>query len=432
MNGIRYLSSKASRFVPKSGVYPKGYVVGGIHCGVKKNGKSLDLAMLKNEFGKEAVAAGVFTKNKFKAAPVQISTKILQEKNGLGINSIIVNSGNANAVTGTQGMKDAQTMVDESDKVLGNSPDSTLVMSTGVIGNNLPIEKIVAGIPELATNHLGSSHQHWLNCAEAICTTDTFPKLVSKQFEIDGTTYTLAGLAKGAGMICPNMATLLGFFVTDAPVSVSALQHILKYSTDRSFNSISVDGDMSTNDTIVAIANGAAGGKLIDVDSGKSFEKLQNAITDFAQQLAQLVVRDGEGATKFITITIKDAKSYEDAKSIASTIANSSLFKTAMYGKDANWGRILCAIGYSDVSQPDSVIPNKTNVSFIPTDGSSELKLLVNGEPEIVDEERASEILQLEDLEIVIDLGTGGGELTQFWTCDLSHEYITINGDYRS
>lgn len=427
---VRNASTKAARFVPTSGTYPKGYLVGGMHCGVKKDGKSFDLAMLNNTFNKEAVAAGVFTKNKFKAAPVQISSKILKEKLGLGINSIIVNSGNANAVTGTQGMLDAQSMVDTTDKTLSNDSDSTLVMSTGVIGNNLPIDKILNGIPTLASN-LGSSHQHWIDCATAICTTDTFPKLVSKQFELNGTTYTLAGLAKGAGMICPNMATLLGFFVTDAPVSATALKQILTYATDRSFNSISVDGDMSTNDTIVAIANGAAGGKQIE-DSGPEFEKLQSAITDFAKQLAQLVVRDGEGATKFITLTIKDAKSYDDAKTIASSIANSSLFKTAMYGKDANWGRILCAIGYSNVSDPDSIIPSKTNVSFIPTDGSSELKLLVNGEPEKVDEDRASEILQAEDLEIVVDLGTGGGELTQFWTCDLTHEYVTINGDYRS
>ena len=257
---------------------------------------------------------------------------------------------------------------------------------------------------------------------------------MTKQFQIDGNTYTLAGLAKGAGMICPNMATLLGFFATDAPVTAAALQQILRHATDRSFNSISVDGDMSTNDTIVAIANGAAGGELIDKTSSSAvaFATLQAEITDFAQQLAQLVVRDGEGATKFITIKVKDALSYKDAKIVASSIANSSLFKTAMYGKDANWGRILCAIGYSDVTTDRSINPAKTNVSFIPSDGTETLKLLVDGEPEKVDEERASQILEMEDLEIEIDLGTGGGQETSFWTCDLSHEYVTINGDYRS
>lgn len=431
---IRLLSDKVGRFVPTNGTYPKGFSVGGIHCGVKKDEKSLDLAIVKNDHGKSAVASAVFTTNKFKAAPVQVSSKILQEKKGLEINSLVINSGNANAVTGSQGIKDAQNMVTVTDSVLENPSNSTLVMSTGVIGNKLPIDKILTGIPHLARENLGSTHEHWLNCATAICTTDTFPKLVSKQFELNGKTYALAGLAKGAGMICPNMATLLGFFVTDAPVSSAALQQILKYATERSFNSISVDGDMSTNDTIVALANGAAGGEMIDctAESGESFIKLQHEITSFAQQLAQLVVRDGEGATKFITINVKNALSYHDAKSIASSIANSSLFKTAMFGNDANWGRILCAIGYSQVSGADSINPLKTSVSFIPSDGSSVLKLLVNGEPEVVDEERASEILSAEDLQVEIDLGTGGGQECNFWTCDLSHEYITINGDYRS
>lgn len=431
---IRFLSDKAARFVPKSGVYPKGYAVGGIHCGVKKDGKSLDLAILQNTFNKEASTAGVFTQNKFKAAPVQVSMRILKQKSGSGINSFVINSGNANAVTGSKGMKDAEEMVTVTDSVLENPKDSTLVMSTGVIGNNLPIDNILTGIPKLSLNHLGNTHQHWIDCATAICTTDTFPKLVTKQFNLGNDTYTLAGLCKGAGMICPNMATLLGFFVTDAPVSPNALQQILRYAVDRSFNSITVDGDMSTNDTIVAMANGAAGGELIDntSSSAERFSALQTEIVDFAQQLAQLVVRDGEGATKFITLKVNDALSYKDAKSIASSIANSSLFKTAMYGKDANWGRILCAIGYADVSTDQSVIPNKTSVKFVPVDGSEPLKLLVNGEPEKVDEDRASEILQDEDLVIEVDLGTGGGQSASFWTCDLSHEYVTINGDYRS
>lgn len=431
---VRLYSDKAARFVPTSGVYPKGYSVGGIHCGIKKNG-NLDLALLKNEYGKGAVASAVFTTNKFKAAPVQLSSKIVKEKEGKNINSIIINSGNANAVTGTKGLNDAQSMVSATDKCLGNEENSTLVMSTGVIGNLLPIEKILTGIEEITKDeNLGNSHEDWLKCANAICTTDTFPKLVTKNFEIDGITYTLAGLAKGAGMISPNMATLLGFFVTDAPVSNTALKLILQYAVDRSFNCITVDGDMSTNDTIVAIANGAAGGELIDQTSSSStsYSILRAEITDFAQQLSQLVVRDGEGATKFIHLKVKDALSFKDAKSIASSIANSALFKTAMYGSDANWGRILCAVGYADVATADSVLPEKTSVSFIPSDGSEPLPLLVNGEPETVDEERASQILSVEDLCIEIDLGTGGNQEASFWTCDLSHDYVTINGDYRS
>lgn len=432
---VRHYSSKADRFVPKTGVYPKGYVVGGIHSGVKKDGKSLDLGILHNESGNAAVASGVFTTNKFKAAPVQVSSRILKEKDGQGINSVVVNSGNANAVTGTKGIKHAEEMVTVTDTALKNNELSSLVMSTGVIGNLLPIEKILPGINELVNdNHLGNSHDHWVNCAKAICTTDTFPKLVSKQFDINGTTYTLAGLAKGAGMICPNMATLLGAFVTDAPVSSSALRQILQYSVNRSFNCISVDGDMSTNDTIIGLANGAAGGELIDdtAECAESYSILRHEITEFAQQLAQLVVRDGEGATKFIELNVKNALSYDDAKSVASSIANSALFKTAMFGKDANWGRILCAIGYSDSSTPHSIIPNKTSVSFIPPDNSEPLRCLVNGEPEQVDEERASQILDYEEIKLEIDLGTDGGIDLSYWTCDLSHEYVTINGDYRS
>lgn len=418
--------------MPKLGSYPKGFIVGGIHSGVKKNVGSLDLAMLHNVSGNESVASAVFTTNKFKAAPVQISSKIIKEKNG-HISSLVINSGNANAVTGTQGLKDAQDMVRVTDAVLENKEDSTLVMSTGVIGQNLPIDNILQGIPKLALSNLGSSHEHWIACAEAICTTDTFPKLVSKQFDINGITYSMAGLAKGAGMICPNMATLLGFFATDAPVSLNALNQIVKYAVDRSFNSISVDGDMSTNDTIVAIANGAAGGDLIDAstESAEEFSILRAEVTDFAQQLAKLVVRDGEGATKFIAIKVKDALSYREAKEVASSIANSSLFKTAMFGNDANWGRILCAVGYANVGS-NSINPTKTSVSFVPKDGSKSLPLLVNGEPEMVDEARASEILKEEDLEVHVSLGTGGGQEATFWTCDLTHEYVTINADYRS
>lgn len=424
--------SKAERFVAKLGLYPKGFAVGGIHCGVKKNPNSLDLAILHNVSGNEGVASAVFTTNRFKAAPVQVSSELIKRKNGR-IDSIVINSGNANAVTGTQGIKDAQDMVRVTDAVLENEEDSTLVMSTGVIGQNLPIDNILQGVPKLALSNLGSSHEHWLACAKAICTTDTFPKLVSKQFELQGKTYSLAGLAKGAGMICPNMATLLGFFATDAPVSANALNQIVKYAVERSFNSISVDGDMSTNDTIAAIANGAAGGNLIDAsaETAEEFSILRSEVTEFAQQLAKLVVRDGEGATKFITIKVTDALSYREAKEIASSIANSSLFKTAMFGNDANWGRILCAVGYSKVG-PNAINPTRTSVLFIPQDGSKELPLLINGEPENVDEERASQILKQEDLEVHVSLGTGGGQEASFWTCDLTHEYVTINADYRS
>lgn len=419
-----------SRFVPTSGVYPKGFKVGGYYSGVKKDSSALDLAAIVSEV--PASASAVFTTNVFKAAPVQVSKKVLDETHGNGIRAIIINSGCANAVTGDGGMKDAKTMVETVDKSLDISPpqnvlSNTLVMSTGVIGQRLQMDKITKGIPELLKNHLGSNHESWLAGARAICTTDTFPKMVSKEFSIGPNTYRIAGLAKGAGMIHPNMATLLGFFVTDAPVEPAALKSILKYAADRSFNSISVDGDTSTNDTVAALANGAAGGELIK-EGSESYNVIRDEITSFAISLAQLVVRDGEGATKFVTIKVEDAASFEDAKKVAQSIATSPLVKTALYGKDANWGRILCATGYAGVP----VEPSKTNVSFITNDGSPELKLLVNGEPENVDEERASLILQDEDVNITVSLGTGGGHSTEFWTCDFSHEYVTINGDYRS
>lgn len=421
------LSNKYTKYVPNSGFYPKGYKVGAISTGVKKN-QQLDLSIIKSDT--PASAAAVFTTNKFKAAPVQLSKKILDQKQNANINSIIINSGCANAVTGVEGYKDAELIVNKVDQVIDSSSNSpsTICMSTGVIGQRLSMDKILPNIPRLINESLGEDHEAWLTCAKGIMTTDTFPKLVSKKITVNGQQYAIAGLSKGAGMICPNMATLLGFFVTDAPITPTALQSILTHAVDRSFNCISVDGDMSTNDTIAALANGAAGGPQIDESTPESYNLIRDEITEFARQLSQLVVRDGEGATKFVTIEIKDAKSYNDAHKVAKTISNSPLVKTALYGKDANWGRILCAIGYSDVP----VNTEKTNVSFIPTDGSAELKLLVNGEPQQIDEVRASEILQMEDLEISVELGTGGGADCSFWTCDLSHEYVTINGDYRS
>lgn len=412
-----------SRFVPASGSYPKGFEVGALSSGVKKN-NTLDLALLKSNV--PASAAAVFTTNKFKAAPVLVSQKVIETSSGDGIQAIIINSGCANAVTGEGGLQDAMKMTQLVENEFKLPENSTLVMSTGVIGQRLKMHKIEEGVHHLP-KVVGSEHDHWITCAKGIMTTDTFPKLVSKSFQISGKTYSLAGLAKGAGMICPNMATLLGFFVTDAPVTSSALSKILTHSVDRSFNCISVDGDMSTNDTIAAMANGSGGGDVID-EKSPNFSTLQEEITGFAQQLAQLVVRDGEGATKFIEVQVDDALSYSDAKTVARSISNSSLFKTAMFGQDANWGRILCATGYAGVE----VNPAKTNVSFVPTDKSAELKLLVNGEPENVNEERASEILQAEDLVVRVSLGTGGGHSARFWTCDLTHDYVTINGDYRS
>lgn len=252
-------------------------------------------------------------------------------------------------------------------------------------------------------------------------------------------------MTKGAGMIHPNMATLLGVLCTDAPVDASAMKPLLLHAVSRSFNSISIDGDTSTNDTIAFLANGAAGGQTVTAPSATTktasadYAALQKVLTSFAQSLSQLVVRDGEGATKFVTVRVQNSPCYDSARRIASTIARSPLVKTALYGRDANWGRILCAVGYADGVSEGTVVPERTSVSFKPVDGSPILQLLVNGEPELVDEERASAILQDEDLEIIVDLGGGekgeqglGGEEAVYWFCDFSHEYVTINGDYRT
>lgn len=232
-------------------------------------------------------------------------------------------------------------------------------------------------------------------------------------------------------MIHPNMATLLGIICTDAPISPAPLQTMLTHAIDRSFNSISIDGDTSTNDTVALLANGAAGGSEITSSDGEAYSAMQEVLQDFAADLAKLVVRDGEGATKFVTLRVQGAATREEGKRVASSIARSPLVKTALYGKDANWGRILCATGYTEGAD-DSIVPEETSVSFVPTDGSPELKLLVKGEPQNVDEARAAQILEHEDLEIRVRLSEKGGEDVVFWTCDFSHEYVTINGDYRT
>ncbi|KAL6928609.1 hypothetical protein ACO0SA_001937 [Hanseniaspora valbyensis] len=422
---------KYALYVPKTGTFPKKFEVGSLATGVKKNG-NLDLGIIVNT-NKDAksTASAVFTTNRFKAAPVLKSKQVLESNNFKDVNAIVVNSGCANSMTGEVGMADAEKMCELVNKKL-NLKDQTLVMSTGVIGQKLQMDKISKGISDIK---FGSSYKDWLNMAKSICTTDTFPKLISSQFKLKSTgeLYTLTGIAKGAGMICPNMATLLGYIVTDLSISSNGIKKILSFAGERSFNCISVDGDMSTNDTICMLANGAANNKTIDIDSS-DFEDVAANVTSFAQQLAQLVVRDGEGATKFVTVKVTKSKSFADAKIIAETISNSSLVKTALYGEDANWGRILCAVGYSKLENFASLDESKLNVKFVATDDSTpkELPLLINGVPNLnVDEARASEILALNDLEIVVELNTGSEECS-FWTCDLSHEYVTINGDYRS
>ncbi|RYP49682.1 hypothetical protein DL768_004655 [Monosporascus sp. mg162] len=432
------ISAGKKKYVPNNGTYPRGFKASGIVVGVKPgNTTKPDLALIASDG--PCAAAAVFTKNKFQAAPVTFSRTLLKERRNSGLRGVVINSGCANAVTGKGGLEDAEAMACAADRNIG-AERGTIVMSTGVIGQRLPIKKILDNMPK-AHEGLGDSHKHWLTAAWAICTTDTFPKLISRKFSLPSSPsieYRIAGTTKGAGMIHPNMATLLGVIATDAPISPAIMPSVLKHAVDRSFNSITIDGDTSTNDTVALLANGAAGGQEIASEDSADFAAFQDVLTGFATDLAKLIVRDGEGATKFVTIRVTESSSEAGARRIASTIARSPLVKTALYGKDANWGRILCATGYSLVTEPGApenevaeIAPERTSVSFVPTDGSPELKLLVNGEPEQVDEARAAEILELEDLEILVRLGTGKEEAT-YWTCDYSHEYITINGDYRT
>ena len=314
------IPSKAHHHVPiPDAAFPKGYLLNGIHAGVKKKPELLDLAVILSE--RAASAAACFTRNAFKAAPVIVSQKVLEEGEGRA-RGIVVNSGCANAVTGTQGMEDAWAMVRATDALLEprtSDRSGTLVMSTGVIGQTLPIQKILAGIQSLSPKRLGAGFDSWERAARAFMTTDTFPKLRARTFQIKGKEYRMAGMDKGAGMIHPDMgpptsstgqlhATLLGCILTDAAITPKSLQSALTYAVDRSFNSISVDGDMSTNDTIIVLANGAAAGGSPEIDEStdpEAYEVFKQELTSFAAELAQLVVRDGEGATKFVTVSVE-------------------------------------------------------------------------------------------------------------------------------
>ena len=472
----RSIPAAKQKYVPTSGTYPKGFLAGSAYAGVKaSNTKHDDICMVVSE--QPCPAAAVFTRNIFKAAPVQVSKEFLRNSQNQSYRGVITNSGCANAVTGTLGLHHAVEMSQETDKCFNeqrplDTDPQTLVMSTGVIGQRLPIDKIKAAIPK-AHAALGSTHEHWMNAARAICTTDTFPKLLSRTFTLPShpeTEYRLAGMTKGAGMIHPNMGTLLGIVCTDAKVDSQGLRATLKSAVNKSFNCISIDGDTSTNDTVTLFANGAAAPDDKEplhipdhYNEGKhnaDAYAFKSIVSEFMKDLAKLVVRDGEGATKFVTVRVQSDVSYPTALRAATSIATSSLVKTALYGKDANWGRILCAVGYAPgiISDPGlqlrtqlyggktssderdvQVDPSRTSVSFIPSDGSEELKLLVRGEPEQVDEERAKHILEMEDLEILVrldDIEGREGQKSKFeavyWTCDFSHEYVTINGDYRT
>jgi len=389
-----------------------GYKAWGIHSGIKKNEKK-DLAIIYSD--REASVAGVFTKNRVKAACVLLNTA--KVKSGKG-RAIIANSGCANACTGKRGLADARVTAEIAAGELGVKPDAVYIASTGVIGEFLPMPKIATGIAT-AVGLLSTSG--WEQAAEAIMTTDIYPKRSIVQEEIGGKTVTVAGIAKGSGMIHPNLATMLCFIVTDAAISASTLKKALLASAERSFNNITVDGETSTNDMILCMANGAAGNKRMAVGS-KDLKKFQSCLDTVALSLAKQVVRDGEGATKFIEIEVRGAKNPVEAKRAAMIVAKSSLVKTALFGEDANWGRIMAALGNAGVEMDE----NRTDIYF----GKARLVEKGLGQGKAAEREAALALKQRE-IQIIIDLHKGKASAT-VWTCDMSYEYVKINAAYRS
>ncbi len=391
-----------------------GFRAAGVHCGLKA-GDELDLALVVSEV--PCQAAAVFTANRVQAAPVLWDKEVLAISPE-GVRAVAINSGCANACTGEQGLRDAQQMVRQVALALGTGPHGVLVMSTGVIGQRLDMEKIGAGI-RAAVEALSTEGGH--EVARAIMTTDTRPKEIAVQGEIAGRRVTIAGMCKGAGMIHPNMATLLGLILTDAAIAQPLLQRALRQAVEASFNRITVDGDMSTNDTVAVLASGLAGNREVKAENAPDYAEFLEGLTFVATELAKGVVRDGEGATKFIEVQVRGARTEAEARQAAMAVATSNLVKTAIYGKDANWGRVICAVGYSGVE----VDIERLSLWF------DDLHLVKDGQPYNVDEERALEILSQDEVAITVDLGQGEAEAT-VWTCDLTHDYVTINAHYRT
>jgi len=394
-----------------------GFRATGVACGIKGN-NAKDLALVASDV--PCVTAAVFTTNAVKAAPVLYDQKVL-ESGGM-TQAVLVNSGCANACTGTRGMRDAERTAQVVEERLGLSQWTTLIMSTGVIGQHLPMDKIVPGI-ELAQHSL--SYEGGDLAARAIMTTDTRPKEAAVRIELEGQEGTIAGMCKGSGMIHPNMATMLGILVTDVSIEPSLATRVLRAVVDQTFNRVTIDGDTSTNDTVVLLANGQSGLPHISSPDSTEYRIFESGLLDVCTSLAQQLARDGEGATKLITVRVTGAHSAVAAAQVAKSIANSSLVKTAVYGQDANWGRVLCAAGYSGIEM------DPAHLSLWMENQADSLHLVKDGEPFEIDEPRAAVILAQDEVTFRLDLGQGEGE-AQVWTCDLSHAYVDINAHYRT
>lgn len=394
---------------------PEGFKAAGIHAGIKKIKK--DMALIYSE--KECSAAGTFTTNRVKAAPVKYDISIL----GGSKHGVVVNSGNANACTAERGDEDAKRMAALASSFLSGKAEDYFVCSTGVIGVPLPMKEIESGIKALSSS-LSSSSEALMDASEAILTTDTFRKEASVSIKVGGKDVTLTGFAKGSGMIHPNMATMLSFVITDASISSSLLQKMLGNAVEDTFNMISVDGDTSTNDTCLVLANGASG---TDEIKEKSVEEavFKEALDYVLMTLAILITKDGEGAGRFIEVKVEGAKTKKDAKTLARSVVSSNLVKTAFFGSDANWGRILCAMGYSGADF------NPDDVSLVFSSAKGAIEVLKDGVPVAFNEDKAKMIL-MEKCVSVLAVLKDGEEKATAWGCDLTYDYVKINGDYRS
>jgi len=392
-----------------------GVRIGVAMAGVRKANRK-DLVVFALDEG--SAVAGVFTRNRFCAAPVQLCREFLA--GGQPIRALLINTGNANAGTGDDGLARARSTCMALGKQLGVAPEQVLPFSTGVIMETLPVERIEAGLPAALAD---LRVDHWAQAAEGIMTTDTLPKAASRQVQIGGKTVTITGIAKGAGMIRPNMATMLGFVATDAVIAPQLLQTVLQEAADDSFNRITIDGDTSTNDSFMLVATQRAGHDPItrlDSADGSAF---RDALIAVAQQLAQAIVRDGEGATKFITVQVDGGASEDECKQVAYAIAHSPLVKTAFFASDPNLGRILAAVGYAGIDDLDQgLIDLYLDDVHVARNG---------GRHPDYREEHGQRVMKQSEITVRVDLHRGSEQPT-VWTCDLSHDYVSINADYRS
>lgn len=393
----------------------QGFVAGGIHCGVRKNKSKPDLAMIYSEA--PCAAAAVYTQNLVKGAPILVTQKNIADGTA---KAVICNSGNANTCN-ADGEEKAQAMCDLTAQALGIAPQDVVVASTGVIGQVLPIEPIQAGIPELV-KALSADGSH--AAATAIMTTDTIAKEAAAEVEIGGKTVKVGGISKGSGMIHPNMATMLCFVTTDCAISPAMLDKAIHQVTEKTFNMISVDGDTSTNDTFAILANGAAGNPEITAP-GPDYDAFAQALEAVCRQLSKLMAGDGEGATKLLICRVDGAADLSMARTVSKSVICSTLFKAAMFGADANWGRVLCAIGYSGAA----VDVNKIDVSFRSAKG--QVDVCQNGAGIPFSEEEASQVLSEHEIEILVHLHLGEAS-AEAYGCDLTYDYVKINGDYRT